>query len=155
LSLVGDEEGNAAKIEILVQSIKPFILPLSLQYFYKYVSSCDFTWDWNTNQKILWEGGDPIFIAAIDVILDCGITSNGEVWISPDKLVKDNVSGDAYYVQLDKVPKLDCCISHYDIQFIDYLRLTFLNAGFTAGGSLESASFKGYLGKIEAKLLPI
>jgi hypothetical protein len=35
-------------------------VPLSLEYFYKIVGSCNFCWDWGTNPAIPWEGADPI-----------------------------------------------------------------------------------------------
>lgn len=45
-------------------------IPLSLEYFYKIVGSCNFCWDWEVNPHIPWEGAAPIDIPPIKDLLE-------------------------------------------------------------------------------------
>jgi len=145
----GDGDIQIKKIE---QEIEPFVLPLSLKYFYKYISNCDFTWDWKKSPEILWEGSDPLVINSLDEINASGF---GELNISPDDLMKDNISGDAYYLELEKFETVDTGISGYNIEFIEYLRLTFLNSGFTAADQVDYPSLQAFQQKMAGRLVLI
>ncbi|MBK7307649.1 MAG: hypothetical protein IPI88_11865 [Chitinophagaceae bacterium] len=111
-------------------------IPLSLEYFYRIVGSCNFCWDWESNPDIPWEGADPIDIPPITTLLSDLIYDDydrDDILLGGDYLQKDNVSGSCYNIQLTPSVSVDSLFLHenWDIPFIEYLRITFDNCGFS------------------------
>jgi hypothetical protein len=134
-------------------------LPLSLEYFYKIVGSCNFGWDYQTNPNIPWEGADPIEIPPIDVIIDLNFGDDefedNELMISPDYLHKDNISGSCYFLELTKKPSIDSNFDFWDLNFIEYLRLTFENCGFTRTSERSYENLNQFCERVQSLLKPI
>ena len=152
------ETGNSEKLILeFEQKVSPYYIPLSLKYFFKFIRTCDFTWNWNQEPIIPWEGADPIVVPSIKFLLECFVSDycNGVIPISSDNLHKDNISGDCYYLELGESPIVDSTISGYGLKFIEYLRLTVSNCGFTSANECDSDSLKDFCRSVQPSLLPI
>ncbi len=58
--------GTQLRIRRLERAVRILgYVPLSLKIFYRIVGSCNFAWDYDANDKIPWEGADPIQISPI------------------------------------------------------------------------------------------
>jgi hypothetical protein len=135
----------------LDKTVKPFgYVPLSFKLFYKIVGSCNFAWDYETNENIIWEYADPIQIEALDDLFEYPLyegwveemkdilveeeeTDSAYIEFSADYYHKDNVSGGmGYAIEITKKPSIDSKVlfEEHDTTFIEYLRLTFENCGF-------------------------
>lgn len=145
------------QLQLLEKKAYPMFFPLSIQFFYRYVGGVDFTWDWESFPDIPWEGADPLVIPPINFLLDSiddgGVRS--EAYLCPDDLQKDNVSGDAYYLCLADAPVIDTQVSSYDLEFIQYLRLTLQNGGFSMADQCDYPSLDAFSAQIRSKLSPI
>jgi len=136
-------------------------IPLSLEYFYTIVGSCNFCWDWKLKPDIPWEGADPVDIPPIKNLLEMVdeedfIESDcDEILIAGDYLQKDNISGSSYHIQLTTSASLDSLITGWDIPFIEYLRLTCNNCGFTMADQCEYDSLTEFCNRVRPKLLDI
>ncbi|HLP38483.1 hypothetical protein [Lacibacter sp.] len=148
--------------EILLSELKSKIrerghIPLSLEYFYKIVGSCNFCWDWGVSPVILWEGADPIDIPPIKDLLEMVYDDYDceDILISGDYLQKDNVSGSCYNIELTATPAVDSLLHGWDIPFIEYLRLTFKNCGFTMADQCNYESLTSFCNTVKPKLKEI
>jgi hypothetical protein len=130
-------------------------IPLSIEYFYKIVGSCNFCWDWGTKPDIPWEGADPLEIPPIKVLLEMVYEDYGrdDILIAGDYLQKDNVSGSCYNIQLTQTPSVDSLFLGWDMRFIEYLRLTFTNCGFSKADECEYESLTSFCNKVRPQLL--
>jgi hypothetical protein len=78
--------------------------------------------------------------------------------LSADYLHKDNISGGPpYAIEITKRPAIDGIFLHeeYDTTFIDYLRITFENCGFSRGQYINDPEFMKFVEKVKPQLLPI
>ena len=132
-------------------------LPLSLEYFYRIVGSCNFCWDWGTNPDIPWEGADPIDIPPLKDILETVYDDydNEDILITGDYLQKDNVSGSCYNIELTPTPSIDSLFLGWDIQFIEYLRLTLENCGFSRADECHYESLDSFCNSVRPRLQKI
>ncbi|MEN2402015.1 hypothetical protein GKZ90_0019655 [Flavobacterium sp. MC2016-06] len=133
----------------LDNAIKPFgYVPTSLKMFYKIVGSCNFGWDYETNEDLIWQCADPIQIVSLDDLVseitdkynledlkeyykEDGFVSLN---LSADYLHKDNISGGApYSLQISSRPSIDGQFLNEEnnTTFINYLRICFENCGFS------------------------
>ncbi len=164
--------GNASKLFAqLEKAVQPIgFVPLSLQLFYRKVGSCNFAWDYTTNENILWEGSDPIQIIPLDDLVE---QVTDEYWLedindrddkpylelSADYLHKDNISGGpAYGIEITSHRSIDGYFLNevHQTTFIDYLRTIFENCGFARTQHLGNVtSFKHFCNTVEPKLLRI
>jgi hypothetical protein len=140
-----DTDNLLRKIE---KAAKPFgSLPLSIKYFYKIVGGVNFGWDYDTNEKLMWDLADPIQITSLDAIEemvadeyweeemqdykeDCGFAF---LELSADSFHKDNISGgSAYAIEISRQPSIDSAFLNEpnNTTFIDYLRICFESCGF-------------------------
>ena len=144
-------------LDELNQRVDPKFVPLSLQFFYRYVGAVDFTWDWESFPEIPWEGSDPVVIVSVGYLLDWigDYVGSDDMFIGPDDLHKDNISGDAYYLSLSKYPVVDNLITGYDLLFIDYLRMTLDNSGFAMADKSDNAELQEFCKSLRPRLLPI
>lgn len=155
----------------LDKAVKPIgAVPLSLKFFYKIVGSCNFAWDYETDANILWEGGDPIQIVPLDDLVE---EVTGEDWqdemeenkevdgssylqLSADYLHKDNISGGpAYSIEVTANPSIDGKLlnEEHETTFVDYLRISFENCGFSRADALERIpSFEEFCDQVGPKL---
>lgn len=150
-----DTESLLAQLKSKVEPLN--YIPFSLQYFYKIVGSCTFCWDYDAKPEIPWEGADPLDIPPLKYLLD-NINEgfiNDDIMITGDYLHKDNVSGDTYTLELPKSQTVDSLFSYYDIFFIEYLRLTFRNCGFTMADECDYQSLKAFCDVVRPQLLEI
>lgn len=93
-----------ALLQQLAMAVKPFgYVPESLKMFYRAIGGCNFAWDYETNEEYMWVYADPIQIIALDDLV-----------ITP-------------------VPTIDSAFLNeaHNTTFIDYLRVTFENCGFS------------------------
>jgi hypothetical protein len=169
---------NCAKLLTkLDKTVKPFgYVPLSFKLFYKIVGSCNFGWDYETNPDVLWEYADPIQIGALDDLFDYPLhdewvdemkdilaeEEDGEgayIEFSADYYHKDNVSGGmGYAIEITPKPSIDgkVLFEEHNTTFIDYLRLTFENCGFTRIINPEyNNDFGPFFDKVKHKLKAI
>jgi hypothetical protein len=132
-------------------------LPLSLEYFYRIVGSCNFCWDWGTNPDIPWEGADPIEIPPLKDILEMVYNDydNEDILIAGDYLQKDNVSGSCYNIELTKKPSVDSLFIGWDVPFIEYLRVTFEQCGFSRANECNYATLNSFCKSVRPKLQKI
>lgn len=133
-------------------------IPLSLEYFYKIVGSCNFCWDWESNPVIPWEGSDPIDIPPIKTLLVDLIYDDydrDDILLTGDYLQKDNVSGSCYNIALTASPSVDSLLIGWDIPFIEYLRQTFTNCGFAMADQCEYESLISFCNTVRPQLLEI
>jgi hypothetical protein len=138
-------------LEKLDKMVKPFgHVPLSFKTFYRIVGSCNFTWDYETDEYLLWGYSDAIEIFALDDLIDVHIDMDWRdetkemieeegkdsricLDFAADFYHKDNVSGGgAYTIEITKKPSIDSSVHLDNIEttFINYLRMTFENCGF-------------------------
>lgn len=163
---------NAPKlITQLEKAVEPIgFVPLSLQLFYRKVGSCNFAWDYTTDENSLWEGSDPVQIAPLDDVIE---QVTDEYWLedlndsddkpylklSADYLHKDNISGGpAYGIKITPYRSIDSYLLNevHQTSFIDYLRTIFENCGFGRTQHLGNvASFKHFCNNVKPKLLKI
>jgi len=143
-------ENTEALLEKLELAVKDFgFVPLSLKYFYQLVGGVNFTWDFETNKKLMWDMADPIQVSSLDSLVE--VVTN-KYWkedmqqylddsdfgcafleISADDLHKDNVSGgQPYTVEITRQPAVDARLMNEPngTTFINYLRICFENCGF-------------------------
>ncbi|MBA4851457.1 hypothetical protein [Emticicia sp. BO119] len=133
-------------------------IPLSLEYFYRIVGSCNFCWDWKVYPDIPWVGADPIDIPPIRTLLTDLIYDDydiNEILLSGDYLQKDNISGSCYNLELTTSPSIDSLLIGWDIPFIDYLRLTFKNCGFTMADQCEYDTLAAFCNFVRPQMLEI
>jgi len=129
-------------------------IPVSLEYFYKIVGSCNFCWDWEKNPNIPWEGADPINLPPIKDLLEMVDEGydNEDILLTGDYLQKDNVSGDCYKIELTETPSVDSTFIGWDMPFIEYLRLTFKNCGFSMADQCEHPSLISFCNSVRPQL---
>jgi len=139
-------------------------VPLSLKVFYKIVGSCNFAWDYDADDNILWEGSDPIQICAITDLLPEAkqIEPDDEpvgLPVSADYYHKDNISGGpAYSVELTARSQVDSLFLYeeHETTFINYLRIALENCGFSRAYAVnELPDFMNYCRKVKPLLKPI
>lgn len=132
-------------------------IPLSLEYFYRIVGSCNFCWDWETKPDIPWEGVDPIDIPPLKDILKMvdDDYDNEDILITGDYLQKDNVSGSSYNIELTSIASVDSLFLGWDIPFIEYLRLTLENCGFSRADECNYDSLNSFCNSVRPQLKKI
>lgn len=133
-------------------------IPLSLEYFYKIVGACNFCWDWKLHPDIPWEGADPIDIPPITTLLTDLVYEDydrDDILLSGDYLQKDNISGDCYNIELTNPQSLDSLLVGLDIPFVEYLRQTIENCGFTLADQCEYDSLISFCNTVKPRLLKI
>lgn len=145
--------------------VKPYgYVPESIKMFYRVVGSCNFAWDYDSNASIPWEGADPIQIAPLDDLLSEleEILEEDEpleyLELSADYLHKDNISGGpAYAIAITSSPSIDGAFAHeeHNTTFIDYLRITFENCGFSRAQYINDPEFSKLVKKVRPMLKPI
>jgi hypothetical protein len=163
--------------ELLIQldkAVEPFgSVPISLKLFFKIVGSCNFAWDYGTNENILWECADPIQIAPLDALVE---QVTNKYWLeemkeinesfgvaylelSADYLHKDNISGgEAYSIEITPKRSVDSKLlnEEHETTFINYLRIIFDNCGFGRTNDIESRiDFKMFCDKVRPQLKKI
>ena len=168
---------NSEKLlKTLEVKVKQFgYLPLSLKYFYRIVGSLNFTWNYQENESIKWEGSDPLQVIAIDDIIEIVTEIHWEaemneylkdkehktafLEISGDYLHKDNISGGPQYsLVITKNPSIDSLMLNMPekIGLIDYLRICFENCGFYRNSHLLSnKEYIKFVNKVKPKLKKI
>lgn len=151
-----------ANTEALLSELKLKIkncghIPLSLEYFYKIVGSCNFCWDWEAKPDIPWEGADPIDVPPLKDILEMVYEpyDNEDILITGDYLQKDNVSGSCYSIELTPTPSIDSLFLGWDVPFIEYLRLTLDNCGFSRADECDYNSLISFCNSVRPRLLKI
>jgi hypothetical protein len=150
-------------LQRLDKIVKPYgFVPESLKMFYRIVGACNFAWDYNTNDEIPWDGADPIQIVPLDDLVSELVEMEGDpleyLDLSADYLHKDNISGGpAYAIEITQWPVIDGQILHeeHGTTFIDYLRITFDNCGFSRGQYIKEPEFITFVEKVGSRLLPI
>ncbi len=157
--------GTQLRIRRLERAVRTFgYVPLSLKMFYKIVGSCNFAWDYDANDKIPWEGADPIQISPItDLLAEAKqIELDDEpigLPVSADYYHKDNISGGPpYSVELTAKPQVDSpfLYEEHETTFVNYLRITMENCGFSrAHEFIELPGFITYCKKVKPYLKPI
>jgi len=157
--------GDKFRVRKLEKSVKAFgYVPLSLKIFYLIVGSCNLTWDYNATEEIPWEGADPIEIIPIaDLLREVkDLEADDEevgLPIAGDYLHKDNISGGPMYrIELAAEPQVDSrfLYEEHDTTFVNYLRITMDNCGFTRAGAVRHlADFTEYFKKVKPQLKPI
>jgi hypothetical protein len=105
--------GAQLHIHRLKRTVRKFgNVPLSLKMFYTIVGSCNFAWDYDSNDKIPWEGADPIQISPItDLLAEAKQIELDDEPVglpaSADYYHKDNISGGPpYSVELTAKPQV-------------------------------------------------
>lgn len=148
---------NDSLLSELISQTDPKNIPLTLQYFYKNIGGVDFTWNWEDNPEIPWEGSDPIVVVSLKYIIDWSNDDpdKDELYVGPDTLHKDNISGSGYYISLYDTPKVDGFFSGYDMSFMNYLRLTFENCGFSNAHNCDYTTLRKFCDRVRPKLLEI
>ncbi|MDF2193363.1 hypothetical protein [Paraflavitalea sp. CAU 1676] len=150
------------KLDKTVRSVGA--VPESIKMFYQIVGSCNFAWDYDTDDEIPWEGADPIQLFPLNDMLDelIEMAENEEpieyLQLSADYLHKDNISGGpAYGIEITPGPSIDGLFlnEEHNTTFINYLRIAFEHGGFSRGQEITVPDFKDYLCTILPKLLPI
>jgi hypothetical protein len=139
-------------------------VPLSLKLFYKFVGSCNFTWDYDVAEENPWEGADPMQIVPLnDLLSELEDFEDDddfrELGISADYLHKDNISGGpAYSVEITKKPQIDSQFlnEEHNTTFINYLRIAMNNCGFSRPEAIrDKADFIEFCRKVRPKLYKI
>ena len=158
----------------LDSSMKPFgFIPLSLKTFYKVIGSCNFAWDYETNEDILWRYADPIQITSLndlveevtseDFLSDLKEYLEGDGYVSlelsADYYTKDNVSGGLpYSIKLTDKPSIDApfLYEEHDTTFINYLRICFENCGFSRMNNPDKINdYQYFFDKVKPQLKKI
>lgn len=150
-------------------------IPLSLKLFYKIVGTCNFTWDYESQPDLLWEGADPIQIDSLDDLVAYVSTDDWKEYISEsleydedevpalelaaDYLHKDNISGGpAYSLQITPNESIDGLFLNEpnETTFIDYLRICMENCGFPGDSDFrQHQSYKNFHAKVKPQLKAI
>ena len=148
--------------EILLQLLKQKSqesghIPLSLEYFYRIAGSCDFVWDWKNKPDIPWVGADPLQMPTLKELLDMtgNVIGNDHLLLSADDLQKDNISGDCYRIEVTSSPSVDSIIRHWDIPFIEYLRIAFNNCGFAMADRCDYQDLQEFCERVRPMLIPL
>jgi len=155
--------------EVLLQQLKYHLgaaaeIPLSLQYFYKVAGSCNFCWNYESNDDIPWEGADPLDMPALKDLIEMYENAEPEtdydgkdLLLAGDSLTKDNISGSTYNIKIHSKQTIDTILLHEDwnIPFIEYLRITFNNCGFSMADSCQYESLRAFCAKVRPLLRPI
>lgn len=168
---LADTEKLLTKLDSVVL---PFgFVPLSLKMFYRIVGSCNFTWDYETNEEYIWRFADPIQIISLDDIISevtdenliIDLQENYEedgfisLQLSPDYFHKDNTSGGpAYSLKVTEKQSVDSefLYEEHDTTFINYLRICFENCGFSRITNPENNNdYKAFFDKVKPQLKPI
>ena len=159
----------------LDNAAKPFgFVPLSIKSFYRIVGSCNFVWDYDTNENIIWQCSDPIQISSLDDLVSYVAD---EYWatdmkerladysefpfldVAADYLHKDNISGGPpYSIQITKEPSIDSLFLNepHNTTFIDYLRTCFENCGFPRITEPKYKNdYQSFFDKVKPQLKPI
>jgi hypothetical protein len=158
----------------LEKAVAPFgAVPLSLKLFYEIVGSCNFAWDYETNDDIPWPCADPIQIISLDDLVE---QVTDEYWpeemeenqedygaayleVSADYYHKDNISGGpAYSIEITREPGIDSRLlnEEHETTFINYLRTIFENGGFGRIDALKNIpGFRTFLDNVQPKLKAI
>ncbi|WP_109438672.1 hypothetical protein [Aquimarina sp. AU119] len=163
-------------IKELEFAVKDFgFVPISLKYFYQIVGGVNFIWDFETNDKFIWEMADPIQISSLDSLVE-EVTS--EYWkediqryadddefgcaflnLSADNLHKDNVSGgQPYAIEITRKPTIDAKFMNEpnETSFINYLRICFDNCGFPGITRMDTNNdYKVFFNKVKPQLKKI
>lgn len=166
-----------ALLDKLKNAIKPFgHIPLSLQYFYKYVGGVNFVWDFDNHQEFMWSMADPLEIFSLDDLTSY-ITreewaeemqdyiqnekySNAFIDLASEDLRKDNTSGSGlmYALLVTTQPSIDSPFIHspYQTTFIDYLRICFEYCGFPGIAHPEHKNdYQDFFAIVKPQLKPI
>lgn len=152
-------------------TIKPFgFVPASLKMFYNIVGSCNFCWDFTTNEQLIWECADPIQICSLDSLISEVIDERNlmnlkenykedgfvSLQLSADYLHKDNISGgQAYSLQVTSKPNIDGMLlfEEHNTTFINYLRICFDNCGFSRITNTEhNNDYQSFFEKVKPQL---
>lgn len=148
--------------------VKPYgRVPLSLQYFYRHVGACNFSWDYAVDSNIRWQLADPIQINPLSALItdldEGGLdlladeyeeNGLGTLPLAADYLHKDNISGgDPYSIQLTTAPSIDSAFLNepHKTTFINYLRICFDHCGFP-GMADASPDFEKFCARIRPQL---
>jgi hypothetical protein len=150
-------------LQRLDRIVKPYgHVPESLKTFYKIIGGCNFAWDYDSNDEIPWEGADPIQIIPLDDLVSELVEMEEDpieyLDLSADYFHKDNISGGpAYAIEITERPVIDGHFLHeeHDTTFMDYLRITFENCGFSRGEYINEPEFMRFVEKVRSRLLPI
>jgi hypothetical protein len=136
-------------------------IPTSLKYFYRQIGSCNFCWDYKTNDTIPWECADPIDIPPLKDLIEMVDEYDQEyeldeegILLSGDYYTKDNISGSSYSIQITNSQTIDGLIMHeeWDIPFIEYLRITLENCGFAMSDRVDYESLNSFCERVRPKL---
>ena len=160
-------------LKALEKATQPFgYLPLSLKMFYKIVGACDFVWDYEQDENIIWEMSDAIQITPLR---HCVEQVTDEYWLeeaqvqledeefgyaslilAADDLCKDNISGGPpYTLQLTPRPSIDSIFLDANrATFINYLRKCFDDCGFPGIPEIED-SFTNFYDNVKPQLKKI
>jgi len=154
--------GTPIHICRLERAISAFgYVPLSLKMFYKIVGSCNFAWDYDSNDTIPWEGADPIQISPITYLLPEAKQIERDddpvgLPLSADYYHKDNISGGPpYSIELTAKPQVDSLFLYeeHETTFVNYLRIAMENCGFSRAHEVnEQPSFMNYYKKVKPLL---
>ena len=77
------------------------------------------------------------------------------ILLSGDYLQKDNISGSCHSINLTETASIDSLISGWDMPFIEYLRLTMKNCGFTMADQYDYESLDAFCNRVRPKLLEV
>lgn len=168
---LADTEKLLTKLDTLV---RPFgFVPLSLKMFYRIVGSCNFVWDYETNEDFIWQCADPIQITSLDDLVSEVVDEDNlsdmadnykedgyaSLQLSADYLHKDNISGGpAYSLLLTEKPSVDGQFlnEEHNTAFINYLRICFDNCGFSRITNPEyDNDYQSFFDKVKPQLKPI
>ncbi|MBO0593951.1 hypothetical protein I2486_21335 [Cellulophaga sp. E16_2] len=168
-------ENTESLIKKLDIAVSPFgLVPLSLKYFYRIVGGVNFVWDFETNEKFMWDMADPIQVASLDSIAEEVTT---KYWkediqqyvddeefgcafldLSADDLHKDNASGgQPYSLKITRKQTIDGRFMNEpnDTTFISYLRICFDNCGFPGIRTDSNNEYQGFFNKVKPQLKKI
>ncbi len=169
-------ENTELLLKQLDDAVSPFgFVPLSLKFFYKIVGGVNFVWDIDTNENIMWDMADPIWIGSLDSVAEEVTDQHWKEHIqqyvddqnvgcafldlSADDLHKDGISGGPpYAIQITDTKTIDSRFMNEpnDTNFIEYLRICFAAYGFP-GLSREDSnnSYKAFFDRVKPQLKEI
>ena len=78
-----------------------------------------------------------------------------DILITGDYLQKDNVSGSSYNIELTPTVSVDSLFLGWDIPFIEYLRLTLENCGFTRANDCNYETLDLFCNSVRPQLQKI
>ncbi len=158
----------------LDKMVKPFgYVPVTLKKFYQIVGSCNFGWDYENNETLMWHYSDPIQIGSLDDLIqemkdndwqemmDENVGDGEPVYLelAADFYHKDNVSGGmAYSIEITKQPSIDSLFlfEEHETTFVNYLRICFENCGFSRITNPKSNNkYKAFFDVVIPRLKPI